>query len=153
MSPKDCKNSKLLITESIIEGYRSWFPTLNGNVSSHLTLAIKAKKHAIHAAKRTIDNTSSTPGRHAGKRHQTGKSSWTMTGRSLLLDRKVVGTIEDQYYSKDVGKSMSSEQKAWVLLFCKTKSTTHAVMAINTAGSGYVSMDISGRLAVFMNAI
>ena len=36
--PKDCKNSELLIAKGIIEGDRSQFPTLVGNVIPHLTL-------------------------------------------------------------------------------------------------------------------
>jgi hypothetical protein len=61
MIPKDCKNSKLLITKGIIEGDRSRFPTLFGNVIPHLTLSIETKEHSAPAAKRTIANTSSTP--------------------------------------------------------------------------------------------
>jgi hypothetical protein len=39
--PKDCKHSKLLIAKGIIEGDRSHFPTLLGNVIPHLTLPIE----------------------------------------------------------------------------------------------------------------
>jgi hypothetical protein len=60
--PKDCKNSKLLIAKGIIEGDRSRFPTLVGNIIPHLTLSIEAKEHGVPTAKHTIDNTSSTPG-------------------------------------------------------------------------------------------
>ena len=41
--PKDCMNSELLIAKGIIEGDRSRFPTLVGNVIPHLTLSIEAK--------------------------------------------------------------------------------------------------------------
>ena len=55
--PKDCKNSELLIAKGIIEGDRSRFPTLVGNVIPHLTLSIEAKEPGTSVAKRTIANT------------------------------------------------------------------------------------------------
>ena len=67
--PKDCKNSKLLIAKGIIEGDRSRFLTLVGNVIPHLTLSIEAKEHGAPAAKGTIANTSSTPGQCSDKHH------------------------------------------------------------------------------------
>jgi len=67
--PKDCKNSKLLSAKGIIEGDRSRFPTLVGNVIPHLTLSIEAKEHSAPAAKCTIANTSSTPGQHFNQHH------------------------------------------------------------------------------------
>ena len=44
--PKDCKN-KLLIAKGIIEGDRSWFPTLVGNVIPHLTCPLKQKSTVL----------------------------------------------------------------------------------------------------------
>jgi hypothetical protein len=67
--PKDYKNSKLLIAKGIIEGDRSRFLTLVGNVIPHLTLSIEAKEHGAPAAKCTIANTSSTPGQCSDKHH------------------------------------------------------------------------------------
>jgi hypothetical protein len=54
--PKDCKNSELLIAKGIMEGDRSWFPTLVGNVIPLLTLSIEAKEHDAPTAKRTTAN-------------------------------------------------------------------------------------------------
>ncbi len=54
MIPKDIKNSDLLIAKCIIEGDRSWFPTLVGNVIPYLSLSIAAKEHGASTAKCTI---------------------------------------------------------------------------------------------------
>ena len=43
MIPKDCKNRELGISQGIIEGDRSWFPTLIGTVISHLSLSMSHK--------------------------------------------------------------------------------------------------------------
>ena len=40
--PKDCKKSELGITWGIIEGDRSWVPTLIGTFVPHLSLSIKS---------------------------------------------------------------------------------------------------------------
>ena len=42
--PKNFMNSKLLIAKGIIDGDRTWFPTLVGNVIPHLTMSIEAKE-------------------------------------------------------------------------------------------------------------
>jgi hypothetical protein len=67
MIPKDCKNSELLIAKGIIEGDRSRFPTLVGNVIPHLNLSIDSKELSASLAKRTIANTSSASGRDSEK--------------------------------------------------------------------------------------
>src|SRR5512144_305104 len=72
--PKDCKNSELLIAKGIIEGDRSRFPTLVGNVIPHLTLSIESKEPGVSFAKRTIANTSSATGQDPEKRRRTGGS-------------------------------------------------------------------------------
>jgi hypothetical protein len=59
MTPKDCKNSKLLITKVNIEGDRSRLPTLIGNVIPHLTMSVETKEFGASATKGTIANTSS----------------------------------------------------------------------------------------------
>lgn len=87
--PKNCKNSKLLITKDIIEGDRSRFHTLIGNDIPHLTLSIEAKEHGAPAAKHTIANTSSATGQRSDKRCRTGKTSRMTTGKCQLVDGKV----------------------------------------------------------------
>jgi hypothetical protein len=134
--PKDCKNSERLIAKGIIEGDRSRFPTLVGNVIPHLTLSIETKEHGAPAANRTIANTSSAPGQCSDKRHQMERAFCTTAGKCRLVDGKVVGTIEGLHYSEDIWKAMTSEQKAQVLLLCKEKSARHSVKAMSTAGSG-----------------
>jgi hypothetical protein len=79
-TPKDCKKSELLIAKGIIEGDRSRFPTLVGNVIPHFTLSIEAKEHGVPAAKLTIANTSSAPGQHSDKHRRTGRASRTTAG-------------------------------------------------------------------------
>jgi hypothetical protein len=58
--PKDHKNGDLLIAKGIIEGDRSQFPTLVGNIIPHLTLSIETKEPGASTAKCTIANTRST---------------------------------------------------------------------------------------------
>ena len=84
--PKDCQNSKLLITKSIIEGDRSRFLILVGNGVPHLTLSIKAKEHCMPISKHIIDNMNSAFGEHSDKRSRTGKFSRTTTGKCHLID-------------------------------------------------------------------
>jgi hypothetical protein len=67
--PKHCMNRELLITKGIIEGDRSRFPTLVGNIIPRLTLSIEAKEHGAPTAKGTIANMSSTPGQCSNKCH------------------------------------------------------------------------------------
>ena len=73
--PKDCKNSELLIAMGIIEGDRSWFPTLVGNMIPHLTLSIDTKEFGAQATKRMIANMSSGSGRTPKKHCHTGRGS------------------------------------------------------------------------------
>jgi hypothetical protein len=151
--PKDCKNSKLLIAKGIIEGDRSQFPTLVGNVIPHLTLSIVAKEHGAPAAKHTIANISSAPGQHSDKHHRTGRTSLTTAGKCRLVDRKVVGTIKGLHYSEDIWKAMTSEQKAQVLLLCKETSARCSVKATSTAVSGSALMVVSDQLAMLTHAV
>jgi hypothetical protein len=152
-TPKDCTNIELLITKGIIDGYRSRFPTLVGNVIPHLTLSIKVKEHGALAAKRTMANTSFTPGQRSDKHRRMGRASHTTVGKCHLVDGKVVGTIEGLHYSKDIWKAMTSEQKVQVLSLCKEKSTKHSVRATSTAGSGSPPMDVSDQLATLTRAV
>jgi hypothetical protein len=75
MIPKDCKNGKLLIAKGIIEGDRSRFPILVGNVIPCLPLPIDTKEPHVQDAKCTIANTSSTSGQNPEKHHHTGRCS------------------------------------------------------------------------------
>jgi hypothetical protein len=59
-TPKDCKNSELLIAKGIIEGDQSRFPTLVGNVIPHLTLSIDPRSR-VHPPPNTL---STTPALH-----------------------------------------------------------------------------------------
>lgn len=52
--PNDCNNSELLITKGIIEGDKSWLPTLVDNIITHLSLSIEANDHSTPTAKHTI---------------------------------------------------------------------------------------------------
>jgi hypothetical protein len=108
--PKDCKNSKLLIAKGIIEGDRSRFPTLVGNVIHHLTLSNEAKEHGMPAAKHTIANTSSTTGQCSNKRHLMVRASCMTAETCHLVDGIVVGTIKGLHYTEDIWKAMTSEQ-------------------------------------------
>ena len=109
--PKDCKNSELLIAKGIIEGDRSRFPTLVGNVIPHLTLSIESKEPGTSVAKHTIANTSSNSEQRSDKWRRTSRSFRTTTGKLRLADGKVVGTIEGLHYSKELWKAMTSEQR------------------------------------------
>jgi hypothetical protein len=151
--PKDCKNSKLLIAIGIIDGDRSQFPTLVGNVIPHLTLSIEANEHGASIAKCTIANTSSAPGQCSDKWHRTVKSLQTTTGKCHLVDGKVVGTIEGLHYSIEIWQAMTPEQKAQLLLLRKNKGARHAVKVMNTAGSGPIPMDVSDQLETLMRAV
>lgn len=99
-------------------------------------------------AKCTLDIMGSASGQHSDKSCWIGDSSNTTTGKWHLVDRKVEGIIEDIYYSKEIRKVMSSEQKVHVLSLLKTKSTMHAEKATNTSGSGPNQMDVSSQLAL-----
>lgn len=131
--PKDCKNSELLITKDIIEGDRSWFLTLVGNVISQLMVYIEAKEHSAPAAKRTIVNTISVPGQCSNKHSQTRRASCMTAGQCCLVDGKVVGTIEGLHYTKDIWKAITSEQKVKILLLYKSKSMSPAMKVMSTA--------------------
>ena len=54
---KDCNNMELMITKGIIEGDRSRFITLFGNVIPHLMLSIDKNNCCAAVAKCTITNT------------------------------------------------------------------------------------------------
>ena len=151
--PKDCKNSELLITKGIIEGDRSRFSTLVGNVIPHLTLSIKTKEHGTSVVKCTISNTSSNSGQRPDKQCWTSHSARTTTGKLRLADRKVVGTIEGLHYSEELWKAMTPEQRAQCLSLCKAKSAKHTAKATSTAGSGLVPMDVSNQLGSLMRAV
>ena len=49
--PNDCKNSELGITWGTIKGDRSWFPTLIGTVTPHLSLSIESREQGASDAK------------------------------------------------------------------------------------------------------
>ena len=51
--PKDSKNGELVIAKGIIEGDRSWFPTLIGSVIFHLFLSIESREPGVPDAKCT----------------------------------------------------------------------------------------------------
>ena len=124
--PKDCKNGKLLIAKGIIEGDRSRFTTLVGNVILHLTLSIDSKEYGAPAAKRTIANTSSASGRTGEKRHRTGRSSGRSSrgqtaGKCRVVGDKVVGTMEGLKHNEEIWKTMSNEQKEKVVELRKAK--------------------------------
>jgi hypothetical protein len=86
--PKACKNSKLLIAKGIIEGDRSRFPTLVGNVIPHLTSSIEAKEPGTSPAKHTIANMSSSPGQCSDKWRQTRKASRGSNGKLRMSTGK-----------------------------------------------------------------
>ena len=53
---KDCTNGELMITKGSIEGDRSWFPTLIGNVIPMLSPTIDTKERGALFPKCTIAN-------------------------------------------------------------------------------------------------
>ena len=155
--PKDCKNSELLIAKGIIEGDRSRFPTLVGNVIPHLTLSIDSKEPGASLAKRTIANTSSTSGRDSEKRRRTGgsgrKSRGQTVGKCRVVGGKVVGTIEGLHYTDEVWKAMSSEQKSKVVELRKAKKQGRGVRAVSSSTAGPVPMDVSDQLESLTRAV
>ena len=149
--PKDCKNGELLIAKGIIEGDRSRFPTLVGNVIPHLTLSIDTKEPGASVAKRTIANTSSVSGQDPGKRRRTGRGSRGSRGQTVgkcrVVGGKVVGTVEGLHYSDEIWKAMSKEQKAQVVELRKMRKSERAVKAASTAPADSAQMEVvSDRL-------
>lgn len=156
--PKDCKNGELLIAKGIIEGDRSRFPTLVGNVIPHLTLSIDTKEYGAQAAKRTIANTSSASGRTSEKRRRTGRGSGRSSrgqtaGNCRVVGDKVVGTIEGLHYREDIWKAMSKSQKERVVELRKAKSAGRAVKATATTTAGTVPTDVSDQLQTLTRAV
>jgi len=156
--PKDCQNGELLITKGIIEGDRSWFPTLVGNVISHLTLTINTKEFGAQAAKRTIANTSSASGWTPEKCRRTGRGSrrsshGQTTGKCRMVGDKVVGTIEGLHYKEEIWKALSKEQKDKVVELRKAKCAGRAVKAATTTPAGTVPMDVSDQLQTLTRAV
>jgi hypothetical protein len=155
--PKDCKNGELLIAKGIIEGDRSRFPTLVGNVIPHLTLSIDSKDPGAPVAKRTIANTSSESGRTPEKRHRTGRGSRRgsrgQTGKCRLVGDKVVGTLEGLHYKEEIWKAMSKEQKEKVLELRKVRGNERAVKAASSTASGTVPMDVSDQLQTLTRVV
>ena len=135
--PKDCKNSELLIAKSIIEGDRSRFPTLVGNVIPHLTLSIDLKEPGASAAKCTIANASSSSVHSTDKRCRTGGSGrrprGQTAGKCCVVGGKVVGTVEGLHYTDDVWKAMTPEQKSKVVKLHKAKKQERAVRAVSSS--------------------
>ena len=154
--PKDCKNSELLIAKGIIEGDRSRFPTLVGNVIPHLTLSIDSKEPGAPIAKRTIANTSSASGQEPEKRRRTGGSArrprGQTAGKCRVVGGKVVGTVEGLHYTNEVWQAMSSEQKSRVVELRKAKQS-HAVRAVSSSTAGPVPMDVSDQLESLTRAV
>jgi hypothetical protein len=151
--PKDCKNSELLIAKGIIEGDRSRFPTLVGNVIPHLTLSIETKEPGASAAKRTIANASSTSGQDPEKHRRTGRGSGRrscgqMAGKCRVVSGKVVGTVEGLHYSDEIWKAMSPEQKSKVVELRKAKKNERAVRAVSSSTAGPVPDGCVGSAAV-----
>ncbi len=154
--PKDCKNSELLIAKGIIEGDRSRFPTLVGNVIPHLTLSIESKEPGVSFAKRTIANTSSATGQDPEKRRRTGGSgrkSRQTAGKCRVVGGKVVGTVEGLHYSDDVWKAMTPEQRSRVVELRKAKKQERAVRAVSSSTAGPVPMDVSDQLQSLTRAV
>jgi hypothetical protein len=155
---KDCKNGELLITKGIIEGDRSWFPTLVGNVIPHLTLSINTKEPGAKSAKCTVANASSTSGRTPEKRRCTGRGSrWSSYGQTAgkcrVVGDKVVGTIKGLHYKEEIWKAMSKEQKVKLAELDKVQSAGHAVKATSTSPAGPVLMDVSDQLQMLTHAV
>ena len=108
--PKDCNNSKLLITKCIIEGDRSRFPILVGNVIPHLTLSMEAKELGMSAAKHTIANMSSCLDSVLTSGIELENLPMT-TRKGHLVAGKVVGTIEGLHSSAEIWQATTPEQK------------------------------------------
>jgi hypothetical protein len=155
--PKDCKNSELLIAKGIIEGDRSRFPTLVGNVIPHLTLSIESKEPGASLAKRTIANTSSASGQESDKRRRTGGSAKKPRGRTAgkcrVVGGKVVGTLEGLHYTDEVWKAMTHEQKGRVVELRKANKQSRAVRAVSSSTAGPVPMDVSDQLESLTRAV
>ena len=156
--PKDCKNGELLIAKGIIEGDRSRFPTLVGNVIPHLTLSIESKEYGAPAAKRTIANTNSASGRTVEKRRRTGRGSGRSSrgqtaGKCRVVGDKVVGTLEGLHYKEEIWKAMSKEQRDKVVELRKAKNPGRAVKAAATTTAGPVPMDVSDQLQTLTRAV
>ncbi len=109
MIPKDCKHSELGIAQGIIEGDRSWFPTLIGAVIPRLSLSIKSQERGASDAKHTIANACSDPGQCSSNHQRTARSPHMMTGKLCLKGLKVVGTIEGHHYDKSIWMAMAKE--------------------------------------------
>jgi hypothetical protein len=88
--PKDCKIRNMAFTNDIIEGVKSWLPSLVGNVIPHLSLSIETKEHSASAAKCTIINASSSLQKVFQKHCQMGRPSHSMTWKCCLISGKVV---------------------------------------------------------------
>ncbi len=133
--PKDCKKSELGITQGIIEGDRSWYPTLIGTVIPHLSLSIESRERGASDAKHTIANARSEPGWHSGKYQRTAQSPHMMMGKLCLEGRKVVETIGGLNYEKDIWMAMTKEQRDKAVVLCQAKSSQLAAKAATTLGS------------------
>ena len=123
MIPKDCKNSELGITQGIIEGDRSRFPTLIGAVTPHLSLSIESHKRGASDAKCSIANTCFDPGGHSGKHQRPARSPRTTTGKLHLEGSKVVGTIEGLHFDKSIWMAMAKRQRDKSVVLCQAKSS------------------------------
>jgi len=113
-----CKNSGIVITNAngIMEGDRSGSPALVGDVICHLFLPIETNENSAPAAKCTIANTRSNSWKGSDKCHWTRRPSHVMTGKFHLKGRKVVGTLEGQFYDDTIWKTMTKEQKKMALV-------------------------------------
>ena len=150
--PKDCKNSKLIIAKSIIEGDRSRFLTLVGNVIPHLSLSIETKEHGASVAKLTITNKSSTSRQSSSKRHQTGRSS-SMTAKKCCLEGgKVVGNLEGLHFDETIWKAMSREQRDNVLLLYQAKSATRTAIVVTTSLTAAPLSEMSDKIELLTRA-
>ena len=133
LSSRQSPDSALGIALGIIEGDRSWLPTLIGSVIPLLSLSIESCERGAPNAKHTIANVRSYPGHGSSKRCRTGQSSST-AGKMCLKGGKAVGTIKGLHYDKSIWDAMTKEQRDKTVELRKTKSSQCAVKAAMTLG-------------------
>ena len=151
--PKACKNSELLIAKGIIEGDRSRFPTLVGNVIPHLSLSIETKKHGVSVAKRTIANTSSASRKSFSRHRRTGRSS-SMTAKKCRLEGgKVVRTLGGLHFDETIWKSMFREQRDKVLLLRQAESATRVAKVATTSPTAAPLSEVSDKIESLTHAV
>ena len=151
--PKDCKNGDLLIAKGIIEGDRSRFPTLVGNVIPMLTPNIESRERSAHVPKRTIANaaTSSQSRGSSGKRRRTGRPRVT-TGKCRLEGGKVVGTLEGLHYEEGIWNAMTPAQKSEVIRL-RRRPAQRSVQVATTTGTDVPMSDVSDSIVRLTRAV